>query len=98
MSLATILSKFLRLTDNQAQGIVALLSVDNRWNEEQTWQEHTFNPAKIKTQKDLIQFLQAIGQTKWFKGHDRSKFSADISDQTKNFYANLFQLSDNVRQ
>ena len=60
-----------------------VLTYEKRWSEEQEWKEAKYSVSSIKSQADLISFLQAVGQSRWFKGHDRSKFHRK-SDERKN--------------
>jgi hypothetical protein len=89
--LVTIIVKYLQISEEQAKKLMDLLSLENRWQDEQQWKDTKFNLVTCKTQADVIGFLQAVGQTQWFKGHDRSKFADNISDQELNeTYFSLF--------
>jgi hypothetical protein len=92
MALVNILSDFLKLHSHQTQALIKLLSMENRWCETIVLANgQTIDPREIKTHAELIQFVQTLGQSQWFKGHDRSRFAADESDASlKNQYFELF--------
>lgn len=90
--LAKILAKYLQIKEEQAQSILDITALESHFSREQQWQGKVFTASAIKTQADFIHFLQAIGQSQWFKGHDRSRFADNISDEQLNkTYFSLFK-------
>ena len=90
--LVNIVANYLQISAAQAQALMELLNLEKRWQEEYDLKGVKHVLATIKTQADFISFIQAVGQTQWFKGHDRSKFSDTVSDQQMNEkYFSLFE-------
>lgn len=87
--LATILANYLQINEQQAQSILDITNLEAHFSKDQQWQGNTYSASAIKTQADFIRFLQAVGQSQWFKGHDRSKFADNITDEQLNkaYYA-----------
>lgn len=82
--LAKILANYLQINEQQAQSILDITALEAHFSREQKWQENVYTASAIKTQADFIRFLQAVGQSQWFKGHDRSKFADNITDEQLN--------------
>ena len=51
--------------------LMRLISLEGYWKE--------VNLSQINTQEDFLLFVNAIGQTQWFKGHDRTLFPTNPS-------------------
>lgn len=88
--LKDIIANFLRVSSDKAEALIELLNIEGRWQQESIWKDIKIHPSQIETQADLFNFLQAVGQSQWFKGHDRSKFPENIlKSLTEEKYFNL---------
>ncbi len=89
--LKEIIAKFLQIPEQQAQILLNLLTLERQWQKKQPLGNKLIDPVDIKTQSELIEFLQAVGQNKWFKGHDRSKLPPHLTEVAiKEIYWDLF--------
>ncbi|MFT4314136.1 MAG: hypothetical protein AB3P11_03425 [Wolbachia pipientis] len=86
-----LMNGFLDYSPEQAEAFLQLLSIEKQWKT-QYHKEGELKPENIKTKADLFKFIQAIGQSQWFKGHDRLRYEVDISkDLKKDEYFKLFK-------
>lgn len=86
-----LISQYLKIDLQQASALVDLLRFENQLNQTVTWKENTYQLAEAKTQADVLHFIQAVGQTVWFKGHDRSKYPQITDEQLNKHYFELAQ-------
>ncbi len=90
--LNNILADFLGLNEVQANALINLMNLEQHWQRTFEWKGKIYSVSAIEMQSDLIDFIQAIGQLFWFKGHDRSKLpTGDWTSAQKEIYWNLFQ-------
>lgn len=96
--LSKIIENFLKMNEEASKTIMKLLALEGRWQQAQkgiskvTKSEIQIKASDIKTQADLVTFLQFVGQSHWFKGHDRSKFPVGHSDKiTDEDYFTIFE-------
>lgn len=96
-----LISNFLDYSPEQAAAFLQLLSMEKQWKtqyyiekkpESENIKTEELKPENIKTKADLFKFIQAVGQSQWFKGHDRSCYKNDIiKDLKKDEYFRLFK-------
>jgi hypothetical protein len=89
--ITTIVADFLRIDEQQARTLLKLLTFERRFQQEFKLKEETLNPRAIKTQADLIKFLQAVGQEAWFQGHNRGQFISSGNEQANRMYYFFFK-------
>lgn len=96
--LSAIIASYLNISEVQAEHLVKLVSHEQQWSEEQQLKVKakedpskevvlTFKLAEAEKQEDVINFLQALGQSKWFKGHDRSQFADTNTNENDTYYS-----------
>ncbi|WP_375604551.1 hypothetical protein NOX90_03620 [Wolbachia endosymbiont of Anurida maritima] len=91
MLIALVIQNFLDFSHEAALSFLELLRIEEQWKT-QHYAEEDLKLQEIKTQVDLFKFIQAIGQSQWFKGHDRSRYEGiDINRDLKEKYFNLFE-------
>ena len=90
--LGRIIERYLEISHEKSIKLIKLLSLERRWQEEVEWDGKTYKLSDVKTQADFIGFLQAIGQTHWFNGHDRAAFADNINDNNADIESKYYKL------
>lgn len=94
MSLARLVQDFYSFSDSEggAQAVLDLVTLERDWRR-QEWTPRGAStpkigdPAEIKTAGDFIEFLQILGQSKYFSGHNRAEFKDnDMSVSLKSYF------------
>ncbi|MDP3561983.1 MAG: hypothetical protein Q8R83_07385 [Legionellaceae bacterium] len=89
--LIQIIARYLQIPEERAEKLIKLISMEKRWQEIFTVKGIEYKLSNVKTQADFIGFLEALGQSTWFKGHDRSTLNGPLLQQEeKELYFDLF--------
>jgi hypothetical protein len=89
--LVNIIKDYLQLPANKVEYLTALLTQEGCWQETLYWKGKKYDPAHMRSQADVIKFLQAFCQSQWFNGHDRLKFPENHANHLKKHFFSLFE-------
>ncbi len=84
--LVNIIANYLDVSVEQAQAVMNLMTLEKRWSEDIVRKDKSYNLATAITHADFLDFLQAVGQAKWFGGQDRTKFPTQSDLEIKQQY------------
>ncbi len=90
--LVNIIANYLQISPVQAKSLLDLFTLEKLWLEQPHWKGNTYQLSAVKTQADLMSFIQAAAQSKWYKNYDDSKLAdTHFSQEVNQRYFSLFE-------